>query len=197
MAQYGVGEPGTCPHCETTAVFDQASNAKTRCEEVPSSICDDGGATVITWSECPHCRRLVIALAVAAPVDGVPQMPGGQMLAWPIGASSPVPMQVPEDIAADYQQAAGVLDLSPNASAALSRRCLQAVLGGAGGARQSNLSKQIEHVLPALPSYLSEEVHAIRIIGNFAAHPNKDKATGEIVDQAPPACPLPTSAPHR
>lgn len=33
-----------------------------------------------------------------------------------------------------------------------------------------------------LPSWLAENVDAVRIVGNFAAHPAKDTNTGEIVD---------------
>ena len=33
-----------------------------------------------------------------------------------------------------------------------------------------------------LPPYLAEAVDAVRVIGNFAAHPIKSKSSGEIVD---------------
>jgi hypothetical protein len=32
-----------------------------------------------------------------------------------------------------------------------------------------------------VPSYISESLHAVRTIGNFAAHPSKDKSTGEVL----------------
>ena len=40
---------------------------------------------------------------------------------------------VPKHIATDYREAAAIVHLSPKASAALSRRCLQAILREAGG----------------------------------------------------------------
>jgi hypothetical protein len=39
--------------------------------------------------------------------------------------------------------------------------------------------------LKKIPAYLAEDLHAIRIVGNFAAHPKKDENTGEIIDVEP------------
>ena len=77
------------------------------------------------------------------------------------------------------------MNFSPKASAALSRRCLQAILREAGRANQRNLSNQIEAVLPTLPTYVAGSVDYIRNVGNFAAHPMKSESTGEIVDVEP------------
>ena len=78
-----------------------------------------------------------------------------------------------------------VLPLSQNASAALARRCLQAVLRDGGKVKPRDLSKEIDEALPNLPTYLAENLDAVRNIGNFAAHPNKSTSTGEIVDAEP------------
>jgi hypothetical protein len=47
-----------------------------------------------------------------------------------------------------------------------------------------NLSDEINEfcLLPNIPSQLSQSIDVIRVIGNFAAHPSKDKNTGEIVE---------------
>jgi len=46
-----------------------------------------------------------------------------------------------------------------------------------------NLSDEIDALLDSndLPSQLTEDVDAIRVVGNFAAHPIKSTATGQIV----------------
>lgn len=79
-----------------------------------------------------------------------------------------------------------VLVDSAKASAALSRRCLQHVLNTAGGATSKDLSPAINEVLAkgGIPSYVSDQLHAVRNIGNFAAHPMKDH-TGQIVEVEP------------
>ncbi|TQI71129.1 uncharacterized protein DUF4145 [Gramella sp. Hel_I_59] len=106
----------------------------------------------------------------------------------PKGSSRPpVPIEVPEDIAKDYDEACLVLPDSPKASAALSRRALQHLLRDAADIKNGNLANEIKQVLDSnnLPSYLSESIDAIRNIGNFAAHPSKSESTGKIVEVEP------------
>jgi hypothetical protein len=89
---------------------------------------------------------------------------------------------VPEQRRRDYREAAAVLELSPRASAALARRCLESVLEEEGGADQPGLSQKIEHVLPTLPAYIGADLHHFREVGNFGAHEQKDQHTGAILD---------------
>jgi hypothetical protein len=107
-------------------------------------------------------------------------------LVYPKGISrTPLSPDVPADIAQDYREASLVLADSPKASAALSRRCLQHVLREAGKTKQKDLAKQIDEVIPTLPSYLAEMIDTVRVMGNFAAHPIKSTNTGEIIDVEP------------
>ncbi|MEO5688340.1 MAG: DUF4145 domain-containing protein [Burkholderiaceae bacterium] len=96
------------------------------------------------------------------------------------------PEEVPAEIAEDFNEAAVVLGDSAKASAALSRRCLQAVLRDKGFP-QHDLARQIDAVLAAkvLPSSLAENVDAIRNTGNFAAHPMKNTNSGQILPVEP------------
>ncbi len=96
----------------------------------------------------------------------------------------PVPVEVPKDVANDYDEACLVLPDSPKASAALSRRALQHLLRDATEIKEGNLANEIKQVLESnhLPPYLSESIDAIRNIGNFAAHPSKSESTGKIVE---------------
>ncbi|MBI5961978.1 MAG: DUF4145 domain-containing protein [Chloroflexi bacterium] len=103
---------------------------------------------------------------------------------WPFLNDRPLcPPEVPPHIAEDYQEACLVLIISPKASAALSRRCLQNLLHDAAKVKPSNLFTEIQDVINSgqLPSHIEEAVHAIRQIGNFAAHPLKSESTGEIL----------------
>ena len=55
------------------------------------------------------------------------------------------------------------------------------------GVKKGDLAKEIQEVIDSksLPSYLADNIDAIRNIGNFAAHPQKSTATGEIIDVEP------------
>lgn len=75
------------------------------------------------------------------------------------------------------------MPISAKASAALSRRNLQAILRDKAGAMKRDLDDQIDELIDGgkVPSYIADGLHAVRNIGNFAAHPIKSKSTGEIV----------------
>ena len=155
---------------------------------------DFEGGWLLTRRHCPACRRFVLYLENGAG-QGVGQ--GQQlvrmnatrtMMIWPKGVSrAPVPPEVPAGIVADYKEACLVLSDSTKASAALSRRCLQNLLRQAAGVKPGDLSDEIQQVLDSgkLPPDIGDNIDAVRNIGNFAAHPNKSKGTGEVVDVEP------------
>jgi len=107
-------------------------------------------------------------------------------MAYPKGVSrAPLPPEVLPQFSGDYKEACLVFPDSPKASAALSRRCLQNLLRECGKAKQKDLIEQIEFVKASLPGPLQEAIDAIRVIGNFAAHPMKHTHSGEILDVEP------------
>ncbi|WP_232452276.1 DUF4145 domain-containing protein [Burkholderia ubonensis] len=129
---------------------------------------------------CPQCGQAIIFIEAGASMHRLLVLP---MMVYPKTTGRlPAPVAVPMHIADDYKEACTVLKDSPKASAALSRRCLQTVLRE-NGFPQKDLAPAIQAALDSntLPKALAENVDAIRNIGNFAAHPLKDKNTGEIL----------------
>ena len=104
-----------------------------------------------------------------------------------MAAVGPPPPEVPEPYRSDYTEAAAIVSLSPQASAAISRRCLQAVLHDKAGTTKRDLDGQIDEVLAThtLPSDLAEDVDAIRHVGNVAAHAQKSTVTGVVLPVEP------------
>jgi hypothetical protein len=102
-----------------------------------------------------------------------------------VSGRSPVPSEVPDNIAKDYNEACLVLPFSPKASAALARRCLQTILVDYANAKSNNLSQQIDEVLSSLPTQIAENLDYVRQVGNFAAHEQKSTQTGLILDVEP------------
>jgi len=175
---------GPCPHCglivRLTAQVDNQ----------PRGSLDDAGLRVIIVNgSCPSCNRPVVLAHDYRIVQGshpanFPLM--RSHVVWPPKTRArKVSSDVPAPIRSDYEEAAEVLPISEKASAALSRRCLQSVLREAAGTKSRDLADQIDEVLPKLPSYLQTQLDAVRNIGNFAAHPQKSKVTGEIIDVEP------------
>lgn len=110
---------------------------------------------------------------------------------YPIGSSRPpAPPEVPATIALDYAEACSVLPLSPKASAALSRRCLQNILHE-HGYNARDLAKEIDLVLnetdtaKVIPTAIRTTIDAIRNLGNFSAHPITETTSLQILDVDP------------
>lgn len=167
-----------CPHCLEN-FFENW-----REEEINS---DKEGTWRIKYCKCPSCKKLIIKLEVLR-FGGGEYLSCQEYLVRPKTISrAPLPPEIPEKFSNDYKEACLIITDSPKASAALSRRCLQNLLREKAKATKKDLSCQIQEVVDSkkLPSYLSEDLDAVRNIGNFAAHPIKSKGTGEIIEVEP------------
>lgn len=168
-----------CPHC----LHDFA--ARTRL--IPLGE-DAGGEWAFEVVRCTNerCDRLIAWLIEGdvriSPSTYIAEERSRRLVQPHASQRRPPPAEVPKEIADLYTSAALIAGDAPEASAALSRRCLQQVLEGAGGATKRNLSDQIDEVVSAgVPSWVAEALHAVREIGNFGAHPIKDSASGTIL----------------
>ena len=183
MPTYQPGNKAECPHCQTTVRFEGPTtnggwNGSTAIVQSPKY------RLITTHSQCPECLKFIVAIDedYINPSTGKHE-PKTQITVWPITTGrKPVPQEVPSHIAQDYNEAAQVMAISPKASAALSRRCLQTILREAGLSRSRDLADQIQEMLPSLPTRIADNLDAVRVIGNFAAHPIKSQATGTIVE---------------
>ena len=142
----------------------------------------------ISCHRCPDCAGQVVWLNELGP-PGDSDKPWDveiveTSLLYPKTAQPALPGTVPSDIATDFGQAHAVLHCSPKASAALSRRCLQNLIRSQEGIQARTLFEEVSQLLALnkLPRYSADDLDAIRVVGNFAAHPIKDTNTGEIVD---------------
>jgi Domain of unknown function (DUF4145) len=173
-----------CPHCNTSIA---AAFAEAQFADYPQAVPDSNKAAshrtlwTVSHMRCPECYEAIIYLkrsfpnnAVAVPVT----------LVYPNRKVRPVPAEVVDPYRQDFIEACKVLEDSPKASAALSRRCLQAILRDKASTKKKDLYDQIEEVIASgkLPSHICEDLHSIRVVGNFGAHPMKSTATGEIID---------------
>jgi len=175
-----------CPHCFVTICTDTGR------QHIGE---DNDYSWDVIYETCPNCHKFIISLLkyTVEPHDKSQRVKRRQsvktkensFLVYPKGISrAPLSAAVPDIYAQDYKEACLVFSDSPKASAALSRRCLQNLLRDVQKVKHQDLSKEIQEVLDlkVLPSHLGEAIDAVRIIGNFAAHPNKNKNTGEIID---------------
>ncbi len=143
---------------------------------------------------CPACDKTIIRLKISWDkhyVSGTRSSFWSQneeRLVFPRSMSrSPLSPDVPSPYRDDYLEACAVLSISPKASGALSRRCLQMILRDKAGIVKKDLWQEIEETVKTknLPSHISTALDAVRHIGNFAAHPIKSTSTGEIFEVEP------------
>jgi hypothetical protein len=175
-----------CPHCSINFHDNWEKDQFSR--DMRAFSTDEGDANGCWYYRtaiCPGCNRATITIGRES-FQGYPLMSPRQV--YPIGASrGPVPPEVPSKIAEDYIEACNVLPISPKASAALSRRCLQNILH-AHGYRDRDLAKEIDLLLnetdprKALPLMLQETIDGVRNFGNFSAHPIDDKTSLQVID---------------
>jgi hypothetical protein len=173
-----------CPHCNT-GIHESLANvnivnfgaAQSNRDAIPQ----------VAWTariqRCPECFEGIIFLHKSLPTVNIHE----EFMAYPSSFSRSTPPEVTEPYRSDFKEACAVLPVSPKASAALSRRCLQAILRDKAKTKNKDLFDQIEEVSAPgiLPSYVVDDLHAVRSIGNIAAHTMKSTNTGEILDVAP------------
>lgn len=135
----------------------------------------------VKHTNCASCKKNVIFLSYGN-LNSMHYSEKGSYLVYPkASAVTQAPNEVPKHIAEDYNEAGLILNDSPKASAALSRRCLQTIIHEHFKIKERNLSIEIDKLMEIVDSGIANEVDAIRTIGNFAAHPIKSNSTGEIV----------------
>lgn len=169
-----------CPHCSTTVNIDWNN-----IHEVYHPK-DKQVRHHVKFDSCPSCGELIIYLIKQKFLGN--QFIGRQIesetLIFPSKSKFQNIKDIPKEYLDDYEEALKVLAASTKASAALSRRLLQSILREEFNIKASSLALEIQKFieLEGIPSHLTDAVDAVRNIGNFAAHPTKDKNTGEIVN---------------
>lgn len=170
-----------CPHCQ---VEFHGRWVTARWPNAPALPSPGERSNVIAQNTlCPRCRKRVIRIRAGRGGGKVEEY-----VAYPRNATGrTAPAEVPEPLRSDYAEAVAILDRSPQASAALARRIVQQVLTGQGGYEQRTLARQIGAFVgdERTPSELSRNLHYLREIGNFAAHPIESERTGEIMPVEP------------
>lgn len=88
--------------------------------------------------------------------------------------ASPLSPHVPEFIAADYREAYLIRNLSPKASATLSRRALQGMIRHFWGEVHPTLHLELQAIKDKCDHDLFTAMMGIKSVGNIGAHPEKD-----------------------
>lgn len=193
-----------CPYCNQTAV-PEAAYCGTAQHHIGTKL---GGLVfsnrypkfILTVVVCGACRKeslLVRKSQMRIPeiIAGLASGDSEDVTEWqrrllPLGRNAKTFPNTPPIHLKNYRQACEIVELSPEGSACMSRRCLQGILSEQGY-NQRDLVKQIEAVLRendpkrVLAAELTNCVDAIRNFGNFGAHPITDVTMFQIIDVEP------------
>jgi hypothetical protein len=179
-----------CPHCNKAVKIDWQYND-------PIKIVDKETAYFIIHETCPNCDDSIIYYSLCKYTKDVYYTINedengvfdivSEILIYPNRKEFEYIKLIPTKYVEDYNEAKEVISISPKASAALSRRLLQHILRGEFNIKEKSLSLEIGKFiqLQGIPTHIAEAVDAIRVVGNLAAHPEKEQNTGNIVNVEP------------
>jgi uncharacterized protein DUF4145 len=170
-----------CPHC---AVAVNESWTTWNLHQEPEKSPNAFDVWAMWGMVCPECGEFIGQLRRTTPDGSVEHL---RALVWPSSTTRPVAPEVEDRYKRDFKEAVSVLPLSAKASAALSRRMLQDIIREKAGIKRKDLDKEIQGVIDSnsVPSWLAQNLDAVRAVGNFAAHTTKRTNTGEVVDVEP------------
>lgn len=132
---------------------------------------------------CPNqsCKRLSLALSLTKVKQDVygNREQGDDIQKWellPESTAKPQPAYVPAPIVEDYTEACRIKDLSPKASATLSRRCLQGMIRNFWDIKVEGgkLYDEITELEGKVSASEWEAIDALRSVGNIGAHMKQD-----------------------
>jgi hypothetical protein len=112
---------------------------------------------------------------------------GDERISWqllPRSKAKKFPEYVPKSILDDYNEACLICNLSPKASATLSRRCLQGMIRDFWKvSNKDSLWHEINAIKDRIDPLTWQAIDAVRKVGNISAHMEKDISL--IVDVEP------------
>jgi hypothetical protein len=175
-----MGFSWTCPFCgRSTTIVNDNFEVFTNHYEKRSAKYDDINI-VSRIVHCPHPKCDLFTLSTSTHTT---KFEGGRYKSdklintWsliPSNSAMVMPDYIPQPIVDDYNEACLIRDLSPKASATLSRRCLQGMIRDFWGISKKTLFLEIEFIKDKLDSLTWEAIDAVRKIGNIGAHMEKD-----------------------
>ncbi|MFB5077445.1 DUF4145 domain-containing protein [Raoultella sp. C349492] len=177
-----------CPFCGRLSVFESIQKKHDRFSFAADT---KFGALVfdsyVNVCPNPECKEFTyVSVLSKGKLEVGSYKPVGQIESWvnrPGGIYKQFPDYVPKPILDDYKEAVLIKNLSPKASATLSRRCLQGMIRNVWNVKPARLVDEIKAIEGQIESTLWKAIDAIRNIGNIGAHMENDINT--IVDVDP------------
>lgn len=179
----------TCPYCNSKTTINN-DNYKESDDKM--TIKNSMGYRLLRnkWIVCPNedCKKitLITVLCDYFYSDLHSEWQTKVLQNWrllPNSYAKPFPEYIPAVLRQDYEEAAIILELSPKASATLSRRCLQGIIRDFWKVSKSRLIDEITAIEDKVDPLTWQSIDSVRKVGNIGAHMEKD--INVIVDVEP------------
>ncbi len=184
-----------CPHCGHAATIQEKDISN---DDSILTIKNKDGYRCLTsvFIVCPNpgCQRFTLTAALkevknvfhpdgSGPRDhsDLPILRQWDLI--PESKAKSFPNYIPKPILDDYSEACLIRDLSPKASATLSRRCLQGIIRDFWQVKPGWLAVEIEQIKDKVDVDTWKAINGVRSVGNIGAHMEED--INVIVDVEP------------
>lgn len=178
----------TCPYCgRHTTITNPNKDSFWRRIDIQKPTLGDVGFGIFAVT-CPNeeCQKLLLVGRLTTAYYSNGWNENQEIQTWrllPESEAKVLPDYIPMPIQEDYYEACRIRDLSPKASATLSRRCLQGMIRDFYGITKSTLFDEIKELETKVDQDVWESIDAVREVGNIGAHMKKD--INIIVDVEP------------
>ena len=174
-----MGTSWTCPYCNRPCTVD---NDDVRSMSGHTHISSEYGYYLgtLTIIVCPNekCRKQTILGKIERCGEhGYPLTGKAPLHQWslvPESEAKPFPNYIPVQLRNDYAEACLIKIKSPNASATLSRRCLQGLIRDFWGITRCRLVDEISELETKVDPGTWAAIDSVRHVGNIGAHMEKD-----------------------
>ncbi len=175
----------TCPYCgHLTTIIHTNKDRSWQAIDIAAEHLEYNHRLGLAFDvvACPNieCKKIVLAIQLTKArkqqhvsfYDESVALQTWRLL--PESHAKPQPTYIPVPIVQDYTEACRILSLSPKASAALARRCMQGMIRDFHDIRKGTLNAEIMALQGKVPQVEWEAMDALRSIGNIGAHMEKD-----------------------
>lgn len=167
-----------CPYCGQPIPISSSTFCEQSSWFMTNGNFNQDSLIKTVFYKCPTCDEYVIRVKGAgSAVSDV------DVQIRPLSSANKYPEYIPESIRNDYEEACAIVNLSPKASATLSRRCLQGMIRDFWDITDKTLAKEISLLEDKVPATQRKVLQSLRQIGNIGAHPEADVNT--IIDIEP------------
>lgn len=134
-----------------------------------NAIAEEPDALRVEMFKCPSCQKITVK-TVGIGAD----YPDVTTHIHPKSSAKQFPDFIPQQIREDYEEAYAIVNLSPKASATLSRRALQGMIRDFHDIKKARLFDEINALEEVVTPSEKKVLDSIRSIGNIGAHPERN-----------------------